>query len=162
MPGGDQHGISTGSRMELVRLLDGGDEKLVDDLLGWKYAAVARVLAEAGATHPQVHTPTRIANHLEQHGWQRIDSPQKPKYQVFWSPPSPDEMRWVHPCGIELDAPLRGDLPNYAGVVRVVVYRVIWAARGVLFSTPVAEPAEVAAVTEVLLEIAQQPDEVAW
>lgn len=148
-----------GSRMELARLLDSDDETLVDDLLDWQYAAVARVLAEAGAVHPKVHTSARIVNYLEQHGWRRIESPSpRPGHLAtwpWWSPPGPNEIRWVHPGGVELDAPLCDDLPNYAEVVRVVVNRIAWAVTGVIC-------APASAVSEVLLEIAQQPDEVAW
>lgn len=64
----------TGSRMELMRLLDSADEQLMDDLLGWQFAAVARVLAEAGAVHRDVHTPTRVGQWLERHGWKRQSS----------------------------------------------------------------------------------------
>jgi hypothetical protein len=161
--GGARHGgeAPTGSRMELVRLLDSDDEKLVDDLLGWQYAAVARALAEAGAVHPQVHTSARIANYLERHGWQRIESPQPPPGVLatwpWWSPPDPDHIRWIHPSGIELDAPLSGDEPGYAESVRVAVNRVAWAASGKPLPSHGA-----ALVPGVLLEIAQQPDEVAW
>ena len=63
----------TGSRMELVGLLDSDDEQLVDDLLDWQYAAIARFLAEACAVHPAVHTPARVMQWLEQHGWERRD-----------------------------------------------------------------------------------------
>jgi len=151
--------LSTGNRAELVRLLGSDDEKLVDGLLDWRYATVARVLAEVGAIHPKVHTPTRIVNYLERHGWQRIESPQRPHHAevVFWSwsPPSPNELRWVHPCGIELDAPLCDGVPRYAEVVRVVVNRIVWAATGTI-SAPAS------ATTQVLLEIAQQANEVAW
>jgi hypothetical protein len=160
--GSNQDGgaIPTGGRMDLVRLLDGDDEKLVGDLLDWQYAAVARFLAEAGAVHPKVHTPTRIINYLERHGWRRIESPKPPPGVLaswpWWSPPDPGDMRWAHPSGIELDAPLCDDVPRYAEAVLDAVDRIVWAATG----RPLAPPP--AAVTEVLLEIAQQPDEVAW
>jgi hypothetical protein len=125
----------------------------------WSYDTVARLLAEARAIHPKVHTSTRIANYLEQHGWQRVESPQPQPGRLahwpWWSPPDPDHIRWIHPSGIELDAPLSDDAPGYAESVRVVVNRIVWAATGTI-------SAAASAVSEVLLEIAQQPDEVAW
>jgi hypothetical protein len=140
-----------------------GETEIVGDLLAWRDAAVARALAEAGAVHPKVHTSTRIMNYLERHGWQRVESPQRPVHaSVFWSPPGPDEKWWVHPCGIGLTAPLSDDVPNYADIVRVLVNRIAWAnARSV---DPHALPSQVpsAAGPEIMLEISQQPDEVAW
>jgi hypothetical protein len=130
----------------------------VSEFLAWRDAAVARFLADSGAVHPAVHTPTRIMNYLEQHGWQRIESPKRPKLAnggVFWSPPAPNRMRWINPHGIELDAPICDDLPNYADVVRVVVNRIGWAEKGHLVT-----PDDVR--TDILSEIAQQSDEVAW
>ena len=145
----------TGSRMELVRLLDSDDERLMEDLLDWQFVAVARILAEAGAVHPAVHTPTRIVNYLERHGWERVESPTKPQGEIFWSAPGPNLMRWVSRRGIELDAPLCDDLTNYSDVVRVVVNRIAWVESG-----RIAAPA--AARAAILLEIAGMPAEVAW
>jgi anti-anti-sigma factor len=154
-PEGGEPETYTGNRAELARLLDSDNEHLMDGLVGWQFAAVARALAEAGAVHPGVHTPTRIVNYLERHGWERVDSPAKPAGEVFWSPPSPNELRWVHPTAIELDAPLCDDLPDYADIVRVVVNRIAWAERGDIRATDEAR-------TAILLEVAQMPDEVAW
>jgi hypothetical protein len=82
----------------------------VDTKTVWSYDEVAQVLAEARAVHPQVHTSARITNYLERNGWQRIESPKPPPGVLatwpWWSPPDPDHIRWIHPSGIELDAPL--------------------------------------------------------
>jgi len=127
----------------------------------WSYDTVARLLAEARAIHPEVHTSARITNYLEQHGWKRVESPQPPPgvlaWRPWWSPPDPDHIRWIHASGIELDAPLSDDAPGCAESVRVVVYRIAWAVSGGPLPSHGA-----ALVPGVLLEIAQQPDEVAW
>lgn len=130
----------------------------LSQVFAWRDAAVARFLAEAGAVHPKVHTPTRIINYLERHGWRRIESPKRPNLAdggVFWSPPAPNRVRWINPHGIELDAPLCDDLPNYADVIRVVVNRIGWAETG-----HIVTPDDVR--TDILLEIAAMPEEVAW
>src|ERR1051326_3260632 len=136
-----------------------GPDVMAETETHWSYDTVARLLAEARAIHPKVHTSTRIANYLEQHGWQRVESPQpqpgRRAHWPWWSPPDPDHIRWIHPSGIEVDAPLSDDAPGYAESVRVVVNRIVWAATGTI-------SAAASAVSEVLLEIAQQPDEVAW
>lgn len=43
----------------------------LDRIYAWRDAAVARHLAEAGAVHPAVHTPTRVMKFLERHEWKR-------------------------------------------------------------------------------------------
>jgi hypothetical protein len=133
----------------------------VDTKTVWSYDEVAQVLAEARAVHPQVHTSARITNYLERNGWQRIESPKPPPGVLatwpWWSPPDPDHIRWIHPSGIELDAPLSEGAPGYAESVRVVVDRIAWAVSGGPLPSHGA-----ALVPGVLLEIAQQPSEVAW
>lgn len=156
--GGHMPGSSVSFLLEMLDMVVFEHEGLVK-AAGAANETAARFLAEAGAVHPKVHTPTRIINYLERHGWRRIESP-KPQPGVlaawpWWSPPDPDRIRWIHPSGIELDAPLVDDLPRYADVVRVVVNRIAWAVTGEILASDAVR-------SEVLLEVAQQPDEVAW
>lgn len=111
-----------------------------DRLSAWRDAAVAKHLAEAGAVHPAVHTPTRIVNYLERHGWER--------YSV-----SDTAILWFHPDiptsrGWSLLMPDNVEASDYA-------VRVMELVRGVWKTSQDLESA-------ILLEIASMPDEVAW
>lgn len=129
----------TGSRMDLVRLLDSDDEKLMDDLCGWQFATVARVLAEAGAVHPAVHTPNRVAQWLAGHGWQPAGPFDPERLAALWVHADSDERLFLsqHP-----------DVADYASFQR---YGLAGAARVAGVALP-----------QALLEIALLPDEVTW
>lgn len=136
----------TGSDNELFAILDAawidGDElsRLSRaDLLAWRDAAVARHLAQAGAVHPEVHTPTRVMRWLGEHGWQTA-APTDPSTAIA---------EWVHADGGEsVSICLYADAVNYTGYAVLAIA----AAAGTADLT----------VPEALLEISQMPDEVAW
>lgn len=142
---GAQH--YTGSDEELQVILDGapGPAGLFPHALGvrladWRDAAVARRLSEAGAVHPAVHTPTRVMNYLERHDWVRFNV-------------SDVAILWFHPdvptaCGWSLCMPMTTEAADYSYRVLEIV-RELWRTSQSLES-------------EILLEIASMPDEVAW
>jgi hypothetical protein len=136
----------TGSDDDLFPILDaawaGGCELGRLDkgaLLAWRDAAIARFLAEAGAVHPQVHTPNRVQQWLSEHGWQPAAQASPGQVPAAWIHADSRQAVFVH-----VDA----DDVNYAGHTAFVVAEAAAAADLV--------------VPEALLEIALLPDEVAW
>lgn len=101
-------------------------------------AAVARHLAEAGAVHPAVHTPNRVMQWLGEHGWQA----ETPAYKHPWT------AGWRHPYGGIVHVVQAPECPDYVGWTGIVV-------RGGAAEAGLT-------VQQVLMEIAQMPEEVAW
>lgn len=111
----------------------------LSQVFAWRDAAVARFLAEAGAVHPAVHTPARVMQWLEQHGWER--------YNV-----SDIAVAWRHQLSngsfMNVYMPTNPDAIDYARRVHNVLQD------GTLYDgTP---------LSQVLAEVAVLPDEWAW
>lgn len=125
-----------GSADELAEILESWSAHEL--LCAWRDAAVARHLAEAGAVHPGVHTPTRFMQWLSEHGWQAA------------APSDPDRIAapWVHrDTGYRIFVSLHPEVADYSRYTTSVL----------------AEAAPFAGFEfeQALLEIALLPDEVA-
>lgn len=126
----------TGSAEELHDILDAWDSH--ERLSAWRDAYAARLLAEAGAVHPQVHTPNRVQQWLSQHGWQAL------------APASPDLLaaEWMDSEARTVFVPLQTDTVDYARYARYALERA-------------AQAADLS-LSQVLAEVALLPGEWSW
>lgn len=128
----------TGTDDELDVLMEEADGPDLDKLQAWRDAAVAQHLAEAGAVHPKVHTPARIMQWLERHGWEPM------------APVDPERLtaEWMDSEARSVFVPLHPNTVDYARHARYALERAAQAA-GVM-------------LRRVLAEVATLPDEWRW
>lgn len=126
-----------GTDDELPGILDSWDAQ--ERLTAWRDAAVARHLAEAGAVHPAVHTPTRIMQWLEQRNWWREPDPDPNRWAVEWA--NADAQQHVY-------VPQHADTADYA----MRAYDLLC----------IAAVAADLTLNQALAEVAAMPEEWSW
>lgn len=136
----------TGADDDLAELLDdawttGAPTGVLDlaRIYAWRDAAVARHLAEAGAVHPAVHTPTRIMQWLEQRNWWREPDPDPNRWAVEWA--NADAQQHVY-------VPQHADTADYA----MRAYDLLC----------IAAVAADLTLNQALAEVAAMPEEWSW